>query len=115
MLPKEKRLRKNRNFDSVYKKGRCYPDKDLLIYVLANDLPFTRCGFSISKKVSKKAVERNKLKRQLSFIFRDEAEQIKNCVDIVFVARKNLLNLNYLEIRTVVKNLLDKAKLYNFN
>src|SRR5437868_14348800 len=112
MLPRDARLRKSKNFDSVYRKGIFYPGTDLSIYVLANDLPFTRCGFSISKKVSKKAVERNKLKRQLSFIFREESKEIKSCVDIVFVARKNLLNLNYLEIKTVVKNLLVKAKLY---
>jgi len=112
MLPKKARLRKKSDFDSVYKKGRCYPGKDLLVYVLVSDLPSRRCGFSISKKVSKKAVERNKLKRQLSFIFLEESKEIKNCIDIVFVVRKNLLNLNYLEIKTVVKNLLDKAKLY---
>jgi ribonuclease P protein component len=112
MLPKQARLRKNRNFDLVYKKGKCYPDKNLSLYVLVNDLPFSRCGFSISKKVSKKAVDRNKLKRQLSFIFREESKEIKSCVDIVCVARKNLLNLNYLEMKTIVKNLLDKAKLY---
>lgn len=112
MLPKKARLRKSRDFDSVYRKGKYYPDKDLSIYVLTNDLPFKRCGFSISKKVSKKAVERNKLKRQLSFIFREESKEIRICVDIVFVARKNLLSLNYLEIKTVVKNLLVKAKLY---
>lgn len=112
MLPRKARLRKNRNFDTVYRKGKCYYCKDLSIYVLANDLIFTRCGFSISKKVSKKAVERNKLKRQLSFIFREEEKKIESCVDIVFVARKNLLNLNFSEIKTVVKSLLDKTKLY---
>ena len=112
MLPRKARLQRSKNFDSVYKKGNCYSSKDLLLYVLPNNLPYPRCGFSISKKVSKKAVERNKLKRCLSSIFREESKEIKEGVDVIFVARKNLLNLSFLELKASLRNLLEKAKLY---
>lgn len=112
MLARKARLRKNREFDLVYKTGKSYSDKKLKLYILPNSLPEQRCGFSISKKVSKKAVERNKLKRRLSFIFRKESKKILNSIDIIFVARTELINLSFSEIEKTVKNLLNKAGLY---
>jgi ribonuclease P protein component len=113
MLARKERLRKSRCFDSVYRKGNCHSSKDLLVYILPNDLTYQRCGFSISKKVSKKAVERNKLKRRLSFIFREESKKIIPNLDIVFVARKSLIDFSFAELTAIVQKLLEKAKLYS--
>ena len=112
MLAREARLRKNKDFDKVYKKGKSYSSKILKMYVLTSDLPIQRCGFSISKKVSKKAVERNKLKRRLSFIFREESKKIKDGIDIIFVARTEIISLDFSELEILVKNLLSKADIY---
>lgn len=112
MLSRKLRLRKRQDFDSVYKKGKSYSCKYLKVYVLNTDLPQQRCGFSISKKVSKKAVERNKLKRQLSFVLREELKSLKNGMDIVFVVRGVILELSFDDIKYNVKELLKKANLY---
>ena len=112
MLSRKARLRKNSNFEAVYKKGRCYPDKDILLFILANELPCPRCGISVSKKVSKKAVDRNKLKRRLSFVFLEESKHIIKNVDVIIVAKKNLLNYSFVELKVVVHKLLNKAKLF---
>jgi len=112
MLARELRVRKRQDFDSVYKKGKSFSCKYLKIYVLSTDLPKQRCGFSISKKVSKKAVERNKLKRQISFILKDELKSMRSEVDLVFVLRTSILELSFEEIKFNLKELLKKANLY---
>ncbi len=112
MLPRKARLRRNRDFDSVYKRGKCYPGKDLILHVLATDPENQKFGFSISKKVSKRAVDRNRLKRQLSHVVREELKYLQKGVDVIFVVRKNLLNLSFSDLKFVVKSLLEKAKLY---
>lgn len=112
MLARELRLRKRQDFDSVYKKGKSYSCKYLKVYVLNTDLPRQRYGFSISKKVSKKAVERNKLKRQLSFVIREELKSLKNGTDVIFVIRNVILDLSFNDMKNNVTELLKKANLY---
>lgn len=112
MLARKLRLRKRQDFDSVYKKGKSYSCKYLKLYILNTDLPLQRFGFSISKKVSKKAFERNKLKRQLSFVLREELNNLKTGTDIIFVVRNIILDLSYNDIKYNVRELLKKANLY---
>lgn len=74
MLPKSERIKYNGLFQQAYEKGKKYNGK--LLRVIATEtrasfkdrLPYV--GFVISKNYSKKAVLRNKLKRQLSEIYR---------------------------------------------
>jgi ribonuclease P protein component len=112
MLARKSRLRKRQDFDSVYKKGKSYSCKYLKVYILNTDLPQQRFGFSISKKVSKKATERNKLKRQLSFVIREELKSLKTETDVIFVVRSIILDLSYDDIKHNVRELLKKANLY---
>lgn len=112
MLAREARLRKNKDFDFVYKKGICYSSRFLLLIVLKNKLPSQRCGFSISKKISKKATDRNKLKRHLSHIYGDEKFKLEKGIDLIFVARKNILDLDFKTLKITVNDLIRKANLY---
>lgn len=112
MLSCEARLKKKKDFDLVYKKGKSYYLKDLKLCFIIKDSDSQRCGFSISKKVSKKAVERNKLKRRLSHIFKIESENIIKNVDCVFVARIGLLELSFSELKNIVQQILAKSDLY---
>jgi len=54
-----------------------------------------RFGIIISNKVSKSAVERNRLKRQVSEIFRLNLDKIKPGFDIVLTMSKNALKKPY--------------------
>lgn len=115
MFSKELRLRKNSEFESIYKKGRYYPSKFLVLYILKKESNNLRCGFSVSKKVSKKAVERNKVKRRLMHIIAQESLSMKNNFDLVFTARVGIINLSFEEIRDLVITLIKKADLYKLN
>lgn len=43
-------LKKNQDFQSVYRKGRSYANKLLVMYVLENNMERNRLGISVSKK-----------------------------------------------------------------
>lgn len=51
-----------------------------------------RVGFSVSKRIGT-AVERNKIKRSLREVFLVSEQQVKKGVDLVFIARADLLAL----------------------
>ena len=75
VLPKHMRLKGHRSFDFIYKEGsRCYGPSMILRVTNANTKlqvkainskirPTIKCAISISNKVSKKSVTRNKLRR----------------------------------------------------
>ena len=76
-LPKDMRLKGHRTFNYIYKNSTTYHGKlmtfkvaisnpdILLTHKLPNNSNKLRVGIAISKKVSKKAVERNKIRRIL--------------------------------------------------
>jgi ribonuclease P protein component len=67
-------------------------------------------GFLISKKVLKKATQRNKLKRRLREILREKIEEIKEGVRIVFIALSNLEKKDFKELKGIFESLLKKSR-----
>jgi ribonuclease P protein component len=83
MLEKNCRLTKKNDFDAVWKKGRSSFDGLLGIKAMLNGLADSRVGIMIGLKVSKKAVERNRIKRIIREAIRGQAEKIPAGLDIV--------------------------------
>ena len=79
-------LKKNRDFQSVYRKGKPYGNKYLVMYLLANDLGRNRVGISVSKKVGNSVV-RHRMTRLIREIFRLNKKNIRNGLDIITVVR----------------------------
>lgn len=65
MLKRQHRLKKQVDFLRVFKEGKRQQLDSLLIYQAPNNLDIARFGVVVSKKVSKKAVVRNKIRRSL--------------------------------------------------
>ncbi|GAC1412816.1 MAG: ribonuclease P protein component [Candidatus Doudnabacteria bacterium] len=63
MLKKINRINKTRELQKVYRSGKTMHTPALVIKFVKGDK--TRTGFVVSKKISKKAVERNRIKRAL--------------------------------------------------
>lgn len=66
MLKSTNRLKKKADFLLAYSKGKKVRVGPLLVISRPNNLPNTRIGVVVSKKVSSKAVVRNKIRRSLS-------------------------------------------------
>ena len=106
MLAKQYRLQKDRDFESVFKKGKTLSDKFLFLKVKKNDLQVSRFGLIIGKKISNKAVIRNRLKRQLREIIKNNLFNIKPGFDIVIITKPEIINKNYQEIKNDLEKLL---------
>lgn len=105
MLSKVNRLTKKKDFDAVWQKGRSSFDKIIGIKVLANGLRENRFGLMIGLKVSKKAVERNKIKRRIREIVRLETANLKTGFDIVITVLPAARGLEFIELqRSLVFN-----------
>lgn len=93
MLPKENRLPVG-GFSLIKENGKLIKTPFfLMISRFRQDLNPTRFGFIVSTKVSKKAVERNRIKRALRDAVRILKPQIKNGYDILFIAYQKSLFL----------------------
>lgn len=108
MLKKPNRLTKRGSFSYVYKNGkRCYSKLLTLVFIQSKSL---KIGFSVNNKIGKANV-RNKLKRRLRAIVKDNADKLIN-VQAVFVAKPGLENLSFDELVKVIQKLLNDSKIY---
>ena len=60
-------LKKNYEFGRVYKRGKFYAGKFLVLYVLKNKLNYNRLGITASKKFGK-STKRNRVRRLIKKI-----------------------------------------------
>ena len=49
-------LKKNKDFQNVYRKGKSYANKYFVMYVLKNNTEENRIGISVSKKVGNSVI-----------------------------------------------------------
>ena len=112
MLPFNNRLVKKKDHERVQKLGNFISAENIALKVLENDLKETRVGIVVGLKYSKKAVERNQVKRKLREIFRAEIRNIKKGFDIVVMARKREEEkTKNLKLEANIKEALQKGQL----
>ncbi len=110
-LTKKERLKKNKEFKKVFDNQYVGYGKYMVLLYKENDLKYPRLGVIASKKVSKKAVERNRAKRLLREVFRLNKFLMKKG-DYILIAKKNILSANYKEIEEDFINILKGKKLF---
>lgn len=105
-------LKKNYEFSRVYKKGKFYVGRFIVLYVLENKLDINRLGITASKKVGK-SVKRNRLRRLIRESYRLYEEYLDVGYDIVFVARSTETMPGFKEINKEMKFLFKKLNIFN--
>ena len=109
MLPKENRLTKKKDFERVFREGKGLKEEFLVIKALDNNLNVSRFGFIVSKKISKKAVLRNKIKRRLRELVWMRFNQFRQGIDVAVIAGIGIGEKNFGEIEEISNKLLKKA------
>ncbi len=97
-LGPQERIRKRKDFLSLYKKGKRYRGKYFNLIYLSNDFSFSRMAVIVSKKVGN-AVKRNKIKRQMRTLFRRNKSLLKAPLDIIIIAKKEILESSWLTLK----------------
>ena len=105
-------LKKNYEFVRIYKKGKFFAGKYIVIYVLKNRFGTNRLGITANKKVGK-SVKRNRIKRLIRESYRFFEDFIPAGLDIVFVARNNEKEYGFADIRKEMKFLLKKMQAFD--
>ena len=100
-------LKKNRDFQQVYKRGTSKANRYLVMYVLPNQHMMNRLGISVSKKVGNSVV-RHRLTRLIRESYRLNEAEFENSLDIVVVARPQAKDRNYHEIESALMHLAGK-------
>lgn len=98
------------DFKKAYASGRSVANRYLVLYYLKRDQEENRLGFSISKRVGS-AVERNRLKRRLSEIYRSRQAEIKKPYDLIVVCRVRAAGLSFQNLEDTFVDVLVKAGL----
>lgn len=104
-------LKKNRDFQNVYKKGTSFANSYLVMYILENGLQENRIGISVSKKVGNSVV-RHHLTRLIRESYRLSEEHFRFGIDIVVIARTSAKGRNYHEIESALIHLGKLHKIY---
>lgn len=111
MLKKANQLRLDKEFNQVFKKGRSGYVEILGIKAFLTKAEDSRFGILVSNKVSKKAVERNKIKRQIREILRLKLAKIKPGYDIVIITLPAILSKDYKEIEAAIDIALNRLRI----
>lgn len=90
MLARSYRLRSPRDISRVFRRGHYAVSGPFLIKSAPNNLPLSRLVVVVSKKVSKKAVVRNKIRRQVSGYLEQNWKTVLPGYDIVITVREDV-------------------------
>lgn len=113
MLAKENRLNLQKDFQVIFRKGKVFQLRGLIVRTKTNKLARSRFGLVVGLKADKKAVARNRLRRQLSEIIRHDLNNISPGFDVVIIAQKEIIGKASVEIRAILGEIFKKAGLIN--
>jgi ribonuclease P protein component len=111
MLPAINQLNKQKEIDKVFKLGKRLKGDFFYIKIIKTKNKNSRFCFIVSKKISKKAVVRNKIKRRLRDIIRKILLDMEIGADIIVCASPGIEKKNYKGIEKSVNSLLKIYKI----
>ena len=100
-LPKDQKINKASEYQYIIRNGQRVNNKNLTIIISPNSLGFPRIGLVVGKKVSKKAVKRNRIKRVLREVFRQN-KTFFGSNDIIFIVREDVSDLTFQQLKAEI-------------
>ena len=89
-------LTDRRSFLDIQSKGKKWVSRSLIVCIKDNDLGYKRVGFTVSKRVDKSAVKRNRIKRRLRAVAADVLSlNAKDSTDYVILGRRDTASRSY--------------------
>ncbi len=104
-------LKKNKDFQTVYRQGKSYANKYLVLYIMENQTEKNRIGISVSKKVGNSVV-RHHLTRLIRESYRLQEECFQRGYDLVVIARQSAKDVTYKEMESALIHLGKLHKIY---
>ncbi len=103
-------LKKNDDFREIYRTGKSYANKYLIMYVRKNEKELNRIGISVSKKVGNSVI-RHRITRLIRESYRLSEDSFLSGYDIVVVARVGAREKKFSEIESALLHLMKLHKI----
>jgi len=103
-------LKDNEDFKEIYRTGKSFANKYLIMYVKKNDSGINRLGISVSKKVGNSVV-RHRITRLIRESYRLSEDSFLSGLDIIVVARVGAKGKDYSEIESALLHLMKFHKI----
>lgn len=110
-LGPSRRIKKRCDYLKVQENGKKCRTKHFLLSYLAKDISSSRIGITVTKKVDKRAVERNRIKRRVREVFRSKRPFFAKNADVVVIALQGAAGLSFDQISRQINYLFYKSEL----
>jgi len=107
-FPPAARVLTSAGFERVFKHGRRTAAPQMALHVLADDEGGARLGLVVSRKVDKRAVGRNRIKRVVREYFRQRRPQLQPGAYVI-LARAEARQADNAQLRHTLERLLARA------
>ncbi|MBR6134234.1 ribonuclease P protein component [Candidatus Saccharibacteria bacterium] len=112
MISKRYRFHSRGGVRYTYQNGKTIRGSKISLVFADNSRNRQRYAVVVSKKILKSAVGRNRIRRRMYEAIRAELPRIEKPVDCIFIVySKDILDIDYKEIRTLIHNLLKEANI----
>lgn len=109
-MKKEFRVKKNKEFQEAFKKGKSFANRQFVVYALKKPGQENfRIGLSVSKKIGN-AVVRNQIKRYIRQTFHELQDRVHTGNDYIIIARKPTADMGMHEVKTSLEHVLKVGK-----
>ncbi len=103
MIKKENRLNKKKDIENVLKNGKSFYNDSIGIKILKNSLLKNRFCITISAKISKKSVDRQKIRRRIKYIILINKPLLKEGLDCLIIVKKDLSLTSFLDLKKILE------------
>ena len=100
-------IKENKDFASILSKRKFAKNKYYTIYYNDKKEAYYRFGLSVGKKISKRAVDRNKLKRRLKSIIDNNKNYYQKSKDYIIIMKESCLEATYSELEQAFQNIMN--------
>jgi ribonuclease P protein component len=108
MLASTNRLKRPRDIANVQRRGRYAVGEELMVKSAKNGLEGSRAVVIVSKKVSKKAVVRNRIRRRLAASLAEQWATVRQGYDIVITVRGDIADAPASKLNRELTAVLDQ-------
>ena len=111
MIAKKFRLHKKSDFDELSKSPNKFYSNNFVLRFIKNNKNISCFAVVVSKKISLKAVIRNKIRRRIYEIIRLNMDNFKKGFNIIIFVKKGVLEIEYQELEKELLYIFKKAEL----
>lgn len=109
-MNKHQRVKKNKDFQRVFKHGKSFANRQFVIYSLSTEgQEEFRIGISVSKKIGN-AVTRNRIKRYIRQAVHELKDELRQDRDYIIIARNQAASIDFHETKKSLIHIMRIAR-----